>query len=298
MKKMVFIALLLGLVMALTAGAALADTVYTNGGTHYIISAEGEITITEYFGKDESVTIPARIGNYPVTAIASGAFVGTTVRELTLPQGIDLPADAVDENVTVTFAGEDVTPVVPDEPGDDPADPDDPATPDTPDDDPDTPGDDPDPTGGKTDPAEPDPADGDTDPTPSPAPTAAPSPTSVPTAAFIVTPEGSTPVTPQADGSYVDDEGGVYHRDAEGNVLDETDTVLEGAVLVEEEEGSLVDRSDDTLATGDESLSVPASAADEPAETAAGGSRTVFILAAAALLALAGLAFALYKKKK
>ena len=81
---------------------ALAETVYTNGGTHYVISEDGTITITEYFGMDESVSIPDQIGNFPVTTIASGAFEGSTVTQLEVGADVQLERGAVDSSTTVT----------------------------------------------------------------------------------------------------------------------------------------------------------------------------------------------------
>lgn len=87
MKKL--IPVLLSLLMALVVAVpAFADTVYTEGALNYTIADES-ITITDYFGKDTEVTVPASIAGTPVNTIAAGAFAhNDSVKKVNLPDTI------------------------------------------------------------------------------------------------------------------------------------------------------------------------------------------------------------------
>lgn len=87
MKKL--IPVLLSLLMALAVAVpAFADTVYTEGALNYTIADES-ITITDYFGKDAEVTVPASIAGTPVNTIAAGAFAhNDSVKKVNLPDTI------------------------------------------------------------------------------------------------------------------------------------------------------------------------------------------------------------------
>lgn len=87
MKKL--IPVLLPLLMALAVAVpAFADTVYTEGALNYTIADES-ITITDYFGKDAEVTVPASIAGTPVNTIAAGAFAhNDNVKKVNLPDTI------------------------------------------------------------------------------------------------------------------------------------------------------------------------------------------------------------------
>lgn len=50
--------------------------------------SNGRITITKYVGSDTDVTIPASIEGLPVISIGESAFAGTTVKKVTIPQGV------------------------------------------------------------------------------------------------------------------------------------------------------------------------------------------------------------------
>ena len=87
MKKL--IPVLLSLLMALAVAVpAFADTVYTEGALNYTIADES-IPITDYFGKDAEVTVPASIAGTPVNTIATGAFAhNDSVKKVNLPDTI------------------------------------------------------------------------------------------------------------------------------------------------------------------------------------------------------------------
>lgn len=91
------------LVMCFSA-TAFAAAVYSEGDFHYQLEDDA-ITITEYFGSDSEAAVPAMIAGYPVSKIAKGAFVGTTVKTLHLPDTImTIENQAIDASVSVVYA--------------------------------------------------------------------------------------------------------------------------------------------------------------------------------------------------
>ena len=54
---------------------------------HYEIR-EGEAVILSYLGKESRVTVPAAIGNYPVTSIEEAAFRATPVSSVVIPDSV------------------------------------------------------------------------------------------------------------------------------------------------------------------------------------------------------------------
>ena len=103
MKKL--IPVLLSLLMALAvAFPAFADTVYTEGALNYTIADES-ITITNYFGKDAVVTVPASIAGTPVNTIAAGAFAhNDSVKKVNLPDTITTVEEgAFGAGITVNY---------------------------------------------------------------------------------------------------------------------------------------------------------------------------------------------------
>lgn len=50
--------------------------------------SNGRITITKYVGKDTDVTIPASIDGLPVTSIGESAFQGTSIKKVTISEGV------------------------------------------------------------------------------------------------------------------------------------------------------------------------------------------------------------------
>lgn len=87
-------------------GTALADTVYTEGDFYYELQDES-IVITGYFGSDTEITLPDKIAGYPVSKIVSGAFMGTTVKVINLPDTImTIEENAIAAGITVNYAVE------------------------------------------------------------------------------------------------------------------------------------------------------------------------------------------------
>ncbi len=103
MKKLIPVLLSLLMALAMTA-TALAATVYTEGALHYTIADES-ITITDYFGKDAAVTVPASIAGIPVNSIAKGAFTGNdNVKTVDLPDTITAVEEgAFASGITVNY---------------------------------------------------------------------------------------------------------------------------------------------------------------------------------------------------
>ena len=59
----------------------------TKAAYSYVVE-NGTVTILSYLGNDPSVTIPAYVDRYPVTAIADDAFRGTAVTAVTIPDTV------------------------------------------------------------------------------------------------------------------------------------------------------------------------------------------------------------------
>ena len=54
----------------------------------YGFSREGGISIREYIGSDKTVVIPSKIDGQAVTIIAGGAFVGTSIESVVIPDSV------------------------------------------------------------------------------------------------------------------------------------------------------------------------------------------------------------------
>ena len=101
MKRWVTLLLAFGLLF-LPIGAFADDTVYTEGYFYYTIEDQS-ITIIGYFGTELEVTVPASIGGIPVNAIGPGAFAGTSVQVLHLPDTIREIGENGTGDADVTF---------------------------------------------------------------------------------------------------------------------------------------------------------------------------------------------------
>lgn len=75
MKRVCFIFLAAAMLLSVLSGAAFTVSADTEGAFEYTV-ANGEATVTKYTGEGGDVTIPSKLGGYPVTAIGEWAFVG------------------------------------------------------------------------------------------------------------------------------------------------------------------------------------------------------------------------------
>ncbi len=76
---------------------------FSEGFFYYTVSDQS-VTITGYFGREQVVTVPARIAGNPVNAIASGAFADSGITALYLPETItSIEGGAIDAGVTVVY---------------------------------------------------------------------------------------------------------------------------------------------------------------------------------------------------
>ena len=80
------------LMLFFTGIRADASTVYSEGYFYYTVSDES-VTITGYFGKETETRVPAMIAGYPVNTIKKGAFLGTSLQTIILPDCIMVVED-------------------------------------------------------------------------------------------------------------------------------------------------------------------------------------------------------------
>lgn len=71
------------------ASLAFTSTSVTDASAFETEEIEGAISIVKYTGKDDIVVIPSEIAGKPVTSIAAGAFNGSAVTALYIPDSID-----------------------------------------------------------------------------------------------------------------------------------------------------------------------------------------------------------------
>ena len=87
MKNKVFVT---GLVLSVIA-AAFVHAQQFNPESDFLVSRNdsgNSVTITEYIGTTQTVNIPPRIRNLPVTVIGDEAFIGKNVTRVTIPAGV------------------------------------------------------------------------------------------------------------------------------------------------------------------------------------------------------------------
>lgn len=84
---------------------AISTFAYTEGYFRYEIT-DGVLTITEYFGREENVTVPNMIAGTPVSVIGSGVFPdGCGVKTVNLPDTImSVSEDSFGSSVNVVYA--------------------------------------------------------------------------------------------------------------------------------------------------------------------------------------------------
>lgn len=109
------------LLLSLFSGsyALAAGPTYTEGGMYYVIEDNGSITITDYFGNEDTVEIPALIGGHPVSSIAEGAFRNNAPDTVVLPETVtNVSSGAFGSGITVVYPEK--SEVEPETPGMDP----------------------------------------------------------------------------------------------------------------------------------------------------------------------------------
>ena len=80
------------------------DTVYTDGALLYVIEDDGNITIVEYFGREDTVEVPMAIGEHFVTSIGPKAFADSDVKSVDLPDTItSIASNAFDDISSVSI---------------------------------------------------------------------------------------------------------------------------------------------------------------------------------------------------
>ena len=101
MKRILATVLTFMLLLCLTPAVFADNTVYTEGYFYYTVD-DGSVTIVGYFGTESEVTVPAFIAGVPVNTIAPGAFDGTGVTKVNLPDTI-MSYDAGGTNLDVVL---------------------------------------------------------------------------------------------------------------------------------------------------------------------------------------------------
>lgn len=97
---LVFVAML---AIMMSSFVAMAATIYSEGYFRYTDNG-GSVTIVEYFGKEETVTIPNMIAGEPVSKIAKGAFANSNVKSVYVPDTVvSIEAGAFPSGTEVYF---------------------------------------------------------------------------------------------------------------------------------------------------------------------------------------------------
>jgi len=93
------LALVLAILLSLTASPALSQEWYTDGDYTYVV-AQGYAAITGYSGDDIDLVIPDTLGGYPVNRICRSAFQRSkTLVTVTVPEGVISVGESIpDEN--------------------------------------------------------------------------------------------------------------------------------------------------------------------------------------------------------
>ena len=107
MKKIYAVLIVFLLFIPLFAKNTYADDTVYSEGYFYYTEKEESITITGYFGREKRVVVPDNIAGVPVNAIAPGAFAGTNVEVLYLPETVVFVGDGGAGTAKVEYARED-----------------------------------------------------------------------------------------------------------------------------------------------------------------------------------------------
>ena len=88
MRKFFALLSALSLLIVSLSGCNLISEANPATDFEYGFSREGGISIREYIGSDKTVVIPSKIDGQAVTMIAGGAFVGTSIESLVIPDSV------------------------------------------------------------------------------------------------------------------------------------------------------------------------------------------------------------------
>lgn len=90
MKKKILVSMLCFVItfLLLQTGSVTAAKIYRSGSYRYTVTNK-KATITDYKGKSSSVTIPSKLGGYPVTCIGEYAFWGKKfIKKVVIPSSV------------------------------------------------------------------------------------------------------------------------------------------------------------------------------------------------------------------
>ena len=88
MRKFFALLSALSLLIVSLSGCNLISEANPAADFEYGFSREGGISIREYIGSDKTVVIPSKIDGQAVTVIAGGAFVGTSIESVVIPDSV------------------------------------------------------------------------------------------------------------------------------------------------------------------------------------------------------------------
>ena len=88
MRKFFALLSALSLLIVSLSGCNLISEANPATDFEYGFSREGGISIREYIGSDKTVVIPSKIDGQAVTVIAGGAFVGTSIESVVIPDSV------------------------------------------------------------------------------------------------------------------------------------------------------------------------------------------------------------------
>ena len=88
MRKFFALLSALSLLIVTLSGCNLISEANPATDFEYGFSREGGISIRDYIGSDKTVVIPSKIDGQAVTMIAGGAFVGTSIESLVIPDSV------------------------------------------------------------------------------------------------------------------------------------------------------------------------------------------------------------------
>ena len=85
-----FISVLIALLIAFTVSVSAAEEKLTEGDYEYRVNDSGTVEITRYYGTEENLTLPEKLGGKKVVAVGDFAFNGNKyIKNLVVPKGIN-----------------------------------------------------------------------------------------------------------------------------------------------------------------------------------------------------------------